>query len=431
MDGDGEPAAEGRAQAMNVQLSLEETYGDVRPVREAGARAAFLSIQRGCSNLCSFCIVPFVRGRERSRSMDSIVDEVKALSGAGVKEVTLLGQNVNSYSYRSPGSGGGGLSPAPRRPDDDDPFGVYAAGFESVYKPRRHGAANFAELLHRVASVDPELRVRYTSPHPKDFSDDVLDAVQLHRNVAKQMHLPAQSGSSSMLTRMGRGYTREAYLALVERIKGRMPRLALSSDFIAGFCGETEAEQAATVSLLEHVGYEQAFIFAYSKRAKTRAARHLVDDVPGPLKQERLAELLAVFRHHQARKLHAEVGRVHVVLVEGAARKSTPQRPQLAGRTYSGLRVVLEDAPAPAEYDGPLDCEGTPTAHVRLRAGDYVAVAIRGVSHATLLGATLGRTTLAAFAAHHGGSTVPAYRWYDVDEREARREVPMGLRSEG
>ena len=141
MDGDGEPAAEGRAQAMNVQLSLDETYGDVRPVREAGARAAFLSIQRGCSNLCSFCIVPFVRGRERSRSMDSIADEVKALSGAGVKEVTLLGQNVNSYSYRSPGSGGGGLSPAPRRPDDDEPFGVYAAGFESVYKPRRHGAA--------------------------------------------------------------------------------------------------------------------------------------------------------------------------------------------------------------------------------------------------------------------------------------------------
>jgi len=400
--------------AMNVQLSLEETYADVAPVREAGATSAFVSIMRGCNNMCAFCIVPFTRGRERSRAADSIVAEVRRLSAQGVREVTLLGQNVNSYSD---GSSAPARAPEPRAGGergaggDGEGFDAhYARGFASVYRPRRRGETSFAELLGRVAAVDPEMRVRYTSPHPKEFSDDVLEVVARHPNVCMQLHMPAQSGSSRMLEAMRRGYSREAYSALARRIRGRLPGVSLSSDFIAGFCGETEADHQATMELLEEVGFEHAFIFAYSRREKTRAARHLQDDVPEAVKKRRLGELLAVFRREQARRFAAEVGRLHLVLVEGPSKHSTPERPQLQGRTCTNVRVVFDDGLA-GEWagSGPQAgrTAGGPGGPVRrLAPGDYAACRVQGVTSATLHAEVLGRTTLQGFF-RACGTTVP------------------------
>ena len=371
-----EAVLETGAGAMNVQLSAEETYGDITPVRDSGSVAAFVTISRGCNNMCAFCIVPYTRGRERSRDPESIEGEVRRLSEAGYKEVTLLGQNVNSYAYGA------------AQTNAADPFAPYAAGFSSVYKPRREGALTFADLLHRVAAVDPEMRVRFTSPHPKDFGDDVLDALAAHPNLCKQLHLPAQSGSTAVLSRMARGYSREAYITLAERCRDRLPGVALSSDFIAGFCGETEGEHAETLSLLERMRYEQAFLFAYSRRDKTAAARHLADDVPPDVKQRRLAELIDVFRAGATQRAAAEVGKVHCVMVEGPAKRNGDTH--LTGRTDSNRRMVLLDSPVPA---GPGAAET-----VRLVAGDYVAVKVTGGTMASLVGDVLFRTTLGQFA---------------------------------
>ncbi|KAK9848481.1 hypothetical protein WJX84_012363 [Apatococcus fuscideae] len=317
-------------QPINVTLSRTETYEDVEPARPQGQMSAWLSIMRGCDNLCAFCIVPFTRGRERSRPLPSIIDEVQRLSDSGFKEVTLLGQNVNSYADFShvPGS-----RPVP---DQQDPFAAYAQGFSSVYKPRRQGAKTFADLLHEVADVDPEMRIRFMSPHPKDFGPDVLQAIAEHANVAKQLHLPAQSGSSSLLQRMRRGHTREAYDALVDSVRAAIPGIALSTDIIAGFCGETEEEHFATVDLVKRMQYDQAFMFAYSQRTKTFASRHLPDDVPPDVKTRRLTEIIAAFRSIQAARNQAEIGRIHLVLVEGPARR---QPDDLTGKTCSMKRV--------------------------------------------------------------------------------------------
>ena len=313
--------------AINTQLSLEETYADIAPVRRADAGpSAFVSIMRGCNNMCAFCIVPFTRGRERSRPRGSILDEVRRLSNEGCKEVTLLGQNVNSYADTtspSAAAGGGDDGAVVTTDGPHDAFErYYAPGFKSVYKPRRDGAVRFAELLDAVADVDPEMRVRFTSPHPKDFPDEVLRVIASRANVAKQLHVPAQSGSSSVLERMRRGYTREAYLDLVERARRDIPGVALSSDFISGFCGETEEEHADTVSLMRLVGYEKAFMFAYSMRDKTAAARHLTDDVPEDVKKRRLAEVIDAQRKGAEAANAEEIGRVHCVLVEGESKRS-------------------------------------------------------------------------------------------------------------
>ena len=251
------------ASVMNVQLSVDETYADIAPVRKNDATknpAAFVSIMRGCDNMCAFCIVPFTRGRERSRPFASIVDEARRLSREGYKEVTLLGQNVNSYADKS--AFFAETSPQTLAGDAsvslDDPFErYYARGFRSVYKPSRSrdGAMRFGELLDLVADVDPEMRVRFTSPHPKDFPDEVLRIIQTRANVGKQLHMPAQSGSTSVLRRMRRGYTREAYVDLATRVREQIPGVAISSDFIAGFCGETEEEHGDTVSLMRLVKY--------------------------------------------------------------------------------------------------------------------------------------------------------------------------------
>ncbi|KAK5934577.1 hypothetical protein CgunFtcFv8_014966 [Champsocephalus gunnari] len=268
--------ADGGQQASNVLLSLEETYADIMPVHHTThGNSAFVSIMRGCDNMCTYCIVPFTRGRERSRPISSILEEVRMLSDQGVKEVTLLGQNVNSYRDASEhqlcSSGATRLS----------------EGFQTVYR-RKEGGLRFSDLLDRVSRIDPDMRVRFTSPHPKDFPDEVIHLIAERGNICTQIHLPAQSGSSKVLKAMRRGYTREAYLDLVQNIRRIVPEVSLSSDFISGFCGETEEDHLQTLSLIREVGYNVGFLFAYSMRKKTQAYHRLEDDVPAEVKQRRL-----------------------------------------------------------------------------------------------------------------------------------------------
>ncbi|KAG4078610.1 hypothetical protein HA402_005573 [Bradysia odoriphaga] len=233
--------------AVNVLLSLDETYADVMPVRlNEGSVTAYVTIMRGCDNMCTYCIVPFTRGRERSRPMSSIETEVKLLAEQGVKEITLLGQNVNSYCD---------LTSDPDRIKNSE----IVTGFKTVYK-RRAGGARFAELLETIARAVPNTRIRFTSPHPKDFPAETLQVIRNYPNICKSIHLPAQSGNSAVLDRMRRGYTREAYMELVNNIKESLPGVSLSSDFICGFCGETDEEFADTLSLMETVKYNVAYM---------------------------------------------------------------------------------------------------------------------------------------------------------------------------
>lgn len=219
---------------------------------------------RGCDNMCTYCIVPFTRGRERSRPMESIVNEVQQLADQGVREITLLGQNVNSYRDQ-------------RSTEYTRKNVQLAAGFKTVYKPKI-GGATFAELLDKVAEAVPQTRIRFTSPHPKDFSDDVLSVLQQHSNICKSIHLPVQSGSTAVLERMRRGYTREAYLKLVDHIRGKIPDIALSSDFICGFCGETDTEFLDTITLMEMVKFNTAYLFQYSMR-EVRIRNNVFNDI--------------------------------------------------------------------------------------------------------------------------------------------------------
>ena len=403
------------ASVINTQLSVDETYADIAPVRKNDATknpAAFVSIMRGCDNMCAFCVVPFTRGRERSRPFASIVDEARRLSREGYKEVTLLGQNVNSYADKRGGaffaetalqtlagdaSGHAALSARDAvSVSGDDPFErYYARGFRSVYKPSRSrdGAMRFGELLDLVADVDPEMRVRFTSPHPKDFPDEVLRIIQTRANVGKQLHMPAQSGSTSVLRRMRRGYTREAYVDLATRVREQIPGVAISSDFIAGFCGETEEEHGDTVSLMRLVKYEHAFMFAYSMREKTGAARRLRDDVPEATKKRRLAEIIAAQRQEALRVNQDEIGGVVCVLVDGAARKDERQ---LAGRTCANKRVVIDRTTAFARFD-PKAKTGFGVDTVPLRVGEYVAARVTGANASTLFAEPVARTTLREF----------------------------------
>lgn len=240
--------------AINVLLSLDETYADLMPVKlDQNSVTAYVSIMRGCDNMCSYCIVPFTRGKERSRPVDSIEREVRTLvEEQDIKEVTLLGQNVNSFRDMSK--------------ESQEPHAAeIVTGFKTVYKTKL-GGLRFAELLERIANVSPELRIRFTSPHPKDFPNAVLEVVKKYPNICKSLHIPAQSGNSSVLERMRRGYTREAYLELVKQIREILPEVSLSSDFICGFCGETDEEFEDTLSLMDEVKYNVAFLFPYSMR---------------------------------------------------------------------------------------------------------------------------------------------------------------------
>ncbi|BFZ24748.1 hypothetical protein BsWGS_27786 [Bradybaena similaris] len=374
--------------AVNVQLSVEETYADVVPVRvNPESPSAFVSIMRGCDNMCTYCIVPFTRGRERSRPMSSILEEIKSLSEQGVKDVTLLGQNVNSYRDVS----------SQESLEEDSPSQL-SAGFSTVYKPKV-GGRRFARLLEQVAQVDPEMRVRFTSPHPKDFPDQVLEVILTYPNICKHIHLPAQSGNSDVLAAMGRGYTREAYLQLVEHIRNIIPGIALSSDFIAGFCGETEPAHLETLSLMDIVKYNFVYCFPYSMRQKTRAHHRLVDNVPLDVKIRRNQELHDTFRSH-AEALHlAQVGEIHLVLVEGESKRSAED---LAGRNDANTKVVFHHVPL--KYGPELLGEET-----NVQAGDYVAIEITSGTSQVLKGRALYKTTLQDFfhtgnASHRGGN---------------------------
>uniref|UniRef100_A0A8C3SYK6 Mitochondrial tRNA methylthiotransferase CDK5RAP1 n=1 Tax=Chelydra serpentina TaxID=8475 RepID=A0A8C3SYK6_CHESE len=369
--------AESGQQAANVLLSLDETYADVLPVQTSpDATSAFVSIMRGCDNMCSYCIVPFTRGRERSRPLASILQEVKMLSDQGVKEVTLLGQNVNSFRDTSEVQFRSAAAPGLSR------------GFSTIYRAKE-GGLRFAHLLDQASRVDPEMRIRFTSPHPKDFPDEVLQLVQDRHNICKQLHLPAQSGSSRVLEAMRRGYTREAYLELVQRVRDSIPGVSLSSDFIAGFCGETEDDHQQTVSLLRQVRYNVGFLFAYSMRQKTRAYHRLQDDVPAEVKRRRLEELISVFREEASRANGAMVGRSQLVLVEGPSKRSAAE---LCGRNDGNIRVVFPDT----EME-----DGTGSgAVVRAQPGDYVLVKVTSASSQTLKGVLLRRTSLRESAAH-------------------------------
>lgn len=319
--------------AVNVLLSREETYGEIVPVRlDTNGVTAFVTIMRGCDNMCAFCVVPFTRGRERSRDAHSIVDECRDLLSKGYKEVTLLGQNVDSYKYRSV---------------DQDPRLVATSG--SVAPPDRPASASqattdFADLLEMVALACPTLRIRYSTSHPKDMTDKVLEVMARHENICKYIHLPVQSGSSDVLKRMNRGYTRGWYMERMASIRRYMPECAISTDIIAGFCGETDVEHQETLSLLREVQYDMAFMFKYSERPKTLAARKYADDVPDEVKGRRLAEIIETQKEGSAKRLQSYVGQVHEVLLEGVSKRSADH---LYGRNSQNSVVIV-----PRMYNG-------------------------------------------------------------------------------
>ncbi|XP_004232445.1 CDK5RAP1-like protein [Solanum lycopersicum] len=362
---------------INTLLSLEETYADINPVRiSKNSISAFVSVMRGCNNMCSFCIVPFTRGRERSRPVESIVKEVAELWKEGVKEVTLLGQNVNSYNDTS----------GVENPDEPAVSWELSDGFSSMFKVK-HVGLRFADLLDRLAIEFPEMRFRYTSPHPKDFPDDLLYVMRDRYNICKSIHLPAQSGSSAVLERMRRGYTREVYLDLVKKIRDIIPDMGISSDFICGFCGETEEDHEDTLSLVKTVCYDMAYMFAYSMREKTHAHRKYVDDVPEDVKQRRLTELIEAFRGSTGQCYDAKIGTIQLVLVEGPNKRAPDT--ELIGKSDRGHRVSFTNLLIPDKVDN--NGKRNP------KVGDYVEVHITKSTRASLFGEALAITKLSSF----------------------------------
>lgn len=361
--------------AVNVMLSADETYADILPVKiNSESKTAFVSIMRGCNNLCSFCIVPFTRGIERSRAVSSILDEIRYLSDQGIKEITLLGQNVNSYRDVSETSLFYSETALPLSP-----------GFSTIYK-KRVGGFRFADLLYKVADVNPEIRIRFTSPHPKDFPDEVLHVINEKPNICKLIHLPAQSGNSNVLSRMGRGYTREMYLELVEHIKEITPDIAFTSDFICGFCGETDEEHQDTLSLMEKVKYEYVYMFPYSIRKKTRAYRNLVDDVPEDVKKQRASEVAQLFRNHALDRHQSEIGKYHLIQILGPSKRSEME---WSGRNDWNTKVIFPQIEIPVE-------EGSTASRIP-SPGDYAVVQITGCSSQILKGKPLYFTSLRDF----------------------------------
>ena len=326
--------AETGHKAINIELSTTETYREIVPRRLHGNKiGGFVSIMRGCNNFCHYCIVPYTRGRERSRDVESILREVRDLRDRGFKEVTLLGQNVNSY--RS-------LPPAPSK---------------------GRGSLEFPELLRRVAEEAPEMRVRFTTSHPKDMSDETLQVIADMPNVCKHIHLPVQSGSNRILQLMNRKYTREWYLDRVEAIRRIVPDCGLSTDIFVGYCSETEEDHRQSLQLMREVGYDSAFMFKYSERPGTYASKNLPDDVPEEVKIERLNELIQLQTEISARQNKKDEGREFDVLVEGFSKRS---RDQLCGRTEQNKMVVFDKG----------------NHHI----GETVRVKITGSTSATLLG---------------------------------------------
>lgn len=363
---------ENNQKSINVLLSLDETYADITPVRlNENSISAFVSIMRGCDNMCTYCIVPFTRGRERSRPIASILGEVENLSKQGVKELTLLGQNVNSYRDIS-------------SDNKIDNITTLASGFKTVYKPKK-GGLRFSDLLRKVAEVDSEMRIRFTSPHPKDFPDDVIETIRMYPNICKNLHMPAQSGNTAVLERMRRGYTREAYIDLIKHIRNLIPDVALSSDFICGFCGETDEEFEDTVSLMNEIKYNTAFLFPYSMREKTTAHRRYQDNVPADIKQKRLENMIQVFRHHAEKLNRSQIGKKHLVLIEGYSKRS---KSFLQGRNDHNIRVIVPSEHVPDKNGNNLR---------DLKPGDYVAVRVNDANSQTLRAVPLYTTSLKDF----------------------------------
>ncbi|MEN9339179.1 MAG: tRNA ((37)-C2)-methylthiotransferase MiaB [Bacteroidota bacterium] len=298
--------AEGGQKSVNVLLSREETYADINPVRlDGNGVSGFVSIMRGCNNMCSFCVVPFTRGRERSREAYSIVAEARDLFDRGYREVTLLGQNVDSYRFENPESG------------------------ETV---------SFANLMEMVAQIDPLLRVRFSTSHPKDITDDVLHVMARYDNICKYIHLPIQSGSTQVLQRMNRTYTREWYLHKVSRIQEILPGCALSTDIISGFCGETEEDHQDTISIIKECAFDLAYMYSYSERPGTLAARRYADDISDDVKNRRLSEIITVQRENSRISNLKDIGQVYTVLVEGPSKKNPDE---YSGRTDKNKMVVF------------------------------------------------------------------------------------------
>jgi tRNA-2-methylthio-N6-dimethylallyladenosine synthase len=324
--------AEAGQKGINVLLSREETYADISPVRmDKNGVSAFVSIMRGCNNMCAYCVVPYTRGAERSRQPESILREVRELFDKGYREVTLLGQNVNSYLWTEASA-----------------------------------TTNFAQLLEQVAELNPLLRVRFATSHPKDMSDELLYVMTKYPNICKHIHLPVQSGSTRMLELMNRKYTREIYLERIAKIKTILPDAAISTDIIAGFCTETLDDHSDTLSLMKEVGFEQAFMFQYSERPNTKAARHFQDDVPAVEKTRRLDEIIALHNELSLQANQKEIGKQCEVLVEGLSKRSNEE---LFGRTSQNKVVVFPKK--------------------NYRVGDYVQVRIERCSSATLFGVPL------------------------------------------
>ena len=325
--------AEGGQKGINVLLSRDETYADISPVRlNSNGISAFVSIMRGCNNMCSFCVVPFTRGRERSRDAASILQECRDLFDNGYKEVTLLGQNVDSYHYMG----------------------------ETGTRP-----VNFANLLEMVALVSPDLRVRFSTSHPKDITDDVLYTMAKFDNICKYIHLPLQSGSTRVLQMMNRNYTREWYMAKIDRIRNIMPDCGISSDIITGFCTETEEEHKETVSLMQYAKYDLSYMFFYSERPGTLAHRRYKDDIPQDVKKRRLAEIVETQNRLSKESNKKDLGKTFKVLIEGVSKKSDAD---WMGRTSQSKVIVFAKG------------------NSGLKPGDYVNVKVNDCTQATLLG---------------------------------------------
>jgi tRNA-2-methylthio-N6-dimethylallyladenosine synthase len=330
--------AETGQKAVNVLLSREETYADISPVRlNSNGVNAFVSIMRGCNNMCSFCVVPFTRGRERSRDPQSILDECRDLFEKGYREITLLGQNVDSY-YWNP--------------------------LKSVSETEAaNDLVTFAMLLEQVALINPLLRVRFSTSHPKDITDEVLFTIKKYENICNYIHLPVQSGSSRILQLMNRTYSRAWYLSRVERIKELIPDCGLSTDVITGFCTETEEDHQETLSLMDHCRFDLAYMYFYSERPGTLAARRFADDVPEAVKKRRLQEIIDMHRNHSLESMQKDVGKTFKVLIEGTSKKNEAE---LYGRNDQNKVIVF-----PKEH---------------YKKGDYVNVKVHSCTAGTLIG---------------------------------------------
>ena len=325
--------AETGQKGVNVLLSRDETYGDISPIRlNSNGVTAFVSIMRGCNNMCSFCVVPFTRGRERSRDVYSIIKECADLFENGYREVTLLGQNVDSYNW---------------------------------IDEQKNEVVSFAMLLEKVAQISPLLRVRFSTSHPKDITDDVLFNMAKYDNICKYIHLPVQSGSTRVLQMMNRTYSREWYINKVNRIRGVLPGCGLSTDVITGFCTETEEDHKATLSLMEYCEYDLAYMYYYSERPGTLAERRYEDDVPEEIKKRRLQEVIALLRIHSLKSMQNEIGKTAKILIEGNSKKSDEH---WAGRSDNNKVVVFTKT------------------NNDLRKGSYADVLITECTAGTLIG---------------------------------------------